>query len=159
MTGPGDGWHDFDFLHGEWTVLHRRLSVRGRGCAEWHEFTGTAETRPLLGGICNIEEHRIAGSDASGIAMRTFSAATAQWSIYWISGKCGSLEPPVTGYFEGAVGHFEGADVDEGRLVRVRFRWDRSNPDRPRWEQSFSYDNGHSWELNWTMDFRRLARL
>jgi hypothetical protein len=147
--------NDFDFLFGRWTVNHRRLRVRGCGCTEWDEFTGTAETRPLLDGLCNIEEHRIAEQSFSGIALRAFDRRTKLWSIYWVGEERGRLEPPVIGAFEGDLGRFEGADVDSGSVVAVRFLWDRAKPDAPRWEQSFSYDQGESWELNWVMQFQR----
>lgn len=62
----------------------------------------------------------------------------------------------MTGSFEGALGRFDGEDLDEGRPVRVRFLWDATDPDVPRWEQSFSYDDGVIWELNWTMQFDRI---
>jgi hypothetical protein len=26
---------------------------------------------------------------------------------------------------------------------------------RPHWQQAFSADGGHSWEINWHMSFRR----
>jgi hypothetical protein len=157
MTRAVDGRHDFDFLHGCWAVRHRRLSERGRGSNAWQEFSGTAETRALLGGLANIEEHAIGGADISGAALRTFDLSTRRWSIYWVSGRRGVLEPPVTGSFDGAFGRFDGEDLDQGRRVRVRFLWDRTNPDAPRWEQSFSYDGGESWELNWTMQFDRIG--
>ena len=86
---PVDGRRDFDFLHGRWTVHHRRLVERGRGLDKWQEFAGTAETRPLLGGICNIEEHNIPDQDASGAALRTFDPAANLWSIYWVNGRRG----------------------------------------------------------------------
>jgi hypothetical protein len=149
------GRHDFDFLHGEWIVHHRRLAERGRESSEWQEFEGMAETRPLLRGLCNIEEHVIAGEDFSGIALRTFDPNAQAWSIYWVSERDGILGAPVTGGFEGPLGTFDGDDEDKGRPVRVRFLWHRDNPGAPRWEQSFSYDEGRSWELNWTMDFGR----
>lgn len=126
MTNSSDGSGDFDFLHGNWAVRHHRLAERGRGCGDWLEFPGLAETRPLLDGLCNIEEHRRRPA--------AFAPARRQWSIYWVSGRAGVLEPPVVGGFSGAVGWFEGADVDGGRLVRVRFKWDRGDPDSPRWE-------------------------
>jgi hypothetical protein len=146
---------DFDFLLGRWTVDHRRLRERGCGCQEWDDLTGTAETRPLLGHLCNIEEHVIEGDGLSGIALRTFVPATATWSIYWVGSRDGALQPPVVGHFDGLVGRFEGEDVDQARSIRVRFLWDRSDPAAPHWEQFFSYDGGRSWEWNWTMNFRR----
>jgi hypothetical protein len=150
-----DGRRDFDFLHGRWTIDHRRLGERGRGSNDWEEFTGTAETRPLLGGLCNIEEHAIDAADFAGVALRTFDPSTQRWSIYWVSERTGVLELPVVGEFVGSIGQFEGDDLDGDRPVRVRFLWDRTDVDAPRWEQSFSYDEGLSWERNWVMLFRR----
>ena len=151
-----DGRHDFDFLHGRWSVRHRRLTQRGSGSDDWREFTGSAETRPLLAGLCNVEEHRIPEADLSGMALRTVNPAVQQWSIYWVSGSRGVLEPPVTGRFDADIGRFEGNDSEKGRAIRVRFLWDRTDHDKPRWEQSFSYDEGRSWELNWIMRFDRV---
>jgi hypothetical protein len=147
--------NDFDFLFGKWTVRHRRLRQRGEGTELWDEFTGTAETRPLLGGLCNIEEHVIPDALISGAALRTCDTSSGLWSIYWVSARRGILEPPVTGAFEGDLGHFEGSDFDDSRPVRVRFVWDRTNPDAPLWEQFFSYDGGTTWEANWVMRFER----
>jgi hypothetical protein len=149
--------HDFDFLFGQWTVRHRRLRARGGGCTDWEEFAGTAETRPLLGGLCDIEEHQIPGRDFSGVALRTFDPAKQLWSIYWVSARDGLLQQPVTGRFEGDSGRFEGDDSDDGRAIKVRFLWQRGDGS-PRWEQSFSYDSGLTWELNWVMAFQRLSR-
>jgi hypothetical protein len=157
MTSGADGRRDFDFLHGRWAVHHRRLSERGRGSEDWQEFGGTADTRPLLGGLCNVEEHAMDTPDFSGAAFRTFDVATRLWSIAWVSALRGRLEAPVVGSFAGAIGRFEGEDEDEGCPIRVRFLWDRSDPGAPRWEQSFSYDGGADWELNWVMQFRRRA--
>lgn len=147
---------DFDFLFGRWSVRHRRLRRRGWGSAEWDEYLGTAETRPLLDGLCNIEEHLIAGSDASGVALRSFNRVVRLWEIYWVSGRDGLLQRPVSGGFDGDLGSFEGEDADEDRPIHVRFAWDRSGVS-PRWTQSFSYDRGATWELNWMMRFERLA--
>ena len=35
---------DFDFLHGDWRVRHRRLRVRLAACTEWVDFDGTSST-------------------------------------------------------------------------------------------------------------------
>ena len=43
MAAPvasSDGVHDFDFLHGRWTVRHRLLKGRGVGSTEWVEYGG-----------------------------------------------------------------------------------------------------------------------
>ena len=148
--------NDFDFLHGNWKVHHRRLRERGVGSDAWDEFGGTAETRPLLGGLCNVEEHDMPGQDFSGVAFRSFDRSARLWSIAWVGERDGLLQPPVVGSFADDIGRFEGDDLDGDRPVVVRFLWDRSNPVAPRWEQSFSYDAGRTWELNWVMLFERI---
>jgi len=154
VLAEADGVHDFDFLHGRWNVRHRLLKSRGSGNADWVEYQGTAETRPLLDGLCNVEEHRIAGRD-SGVALRCYDRASKRWAIYWVSGRDGQLQLPVHGGFEGSEGHFEGDDTYDGRPIKVRFLWQKLSPDTARWQQSFSFDAGQSWETNWIMDFDR----
>ena len=57
---------------------------------------------------------------------------------------------------DGTRGVFETADTIAGRPTLVRFEWLVDEPDRPRWQQSFSYDDGATWSLNWQMHFTRL---
>jgi hypothetical protein len=58
------------------------------------------------------------------------------------------------GPFTDGHGVFECDDVLAGRPARVRFEWLVDRPS-PRWQQSFSYDAGATWRLNWVMDFTR----
>jgi hypothetical protein len=89
------------------------------------------------------------------MTLRLFDPATRTWSIHWSSTRApGRLDPPVVGGFTGDVGTFEGTDEIAGRPVRVRFEW-RADPDRPRWQQSFSWDDGATWRENWTMTLSR----
>lgn len=154
--GTSSGLHDFDFLFGKWSVSHRKLRTRNVGSDDWGTFTGEAETRGLLGGLGNIEENIMPGTGYSGIALRTFDVEGKFWSIYWVSGRDGVLQPPVRGSFSGSEGLFEGEDMDGDRPIRARFLW-RKNAGAPRWEQSFSTDGGATWETNWIMDFTRLS--
>ncbi|MES2444210.1 MAG: hypothetical protein V4574_15390 [Pseudomonadota bacterium] len=157
MQPAHDGTRDFDFLFGTWRVAHNKLRQRHAGSSDWDSFNGTAETRPLLGGIGNVEENHMPGDGASGIALRTFDLKRGRWSIYWMSSRDGLLQPPVVGRFEGGTGRFEGEDIDEGRPIRARFLWHPLTRDTCHWEQAFSLDSGATWETNWTMDFIRLA--
>jgi len=154
-AAPQHEWQDFNFLHGTWNVTHRRLKARGVGSTEWIEHQGTADTRPLLDGLCNVEEHRIKDLAFSGMALRCFDRTIKQWRIYWVSDRDGVLQPPVQGRFKQGVGHFEGTDVDGDRPVNVGFLWHKITASSARWEQSFSYDGGKTWETNWTMDFQK----
>lgn len=153
-----DGRQDFDFLHGDWRVAHRRLRHRLAGSQEWQAFAGSCEVRPILGGLGNVDDNHIALPDGAyrAATVRVFDAGRAAWSIWWIDGRRGRIEPPVTGGFADGVGTFFGDDEFDGRPIRVRFVWSGIGPDRARWQQAFSPDGGATWEENWVMDFARV---
>jgi len=162
MTGDGsvgDGRGDFDFLHGDWTVSHRRLRERLAGCTEWQAFAGTCDVRPIVGGLGNVDDNllELPGGTYRAATIRLYDPAVANWSIWWIDGRRGRLEPPVAGGFAGGVGTFFGDDELAGRPIRVRFVWSGIDAARARWDQAFSPDGGATWEPNWTMDFARRA--
>jgi hypothetical protein len=151
------GARDFDFEFGDWTVHHRVKRANG----EWYEMDGTSNTRPILGGLGNVEDnvfHRPEG-DSRGVAMRAYDPATAQWAIWWVDSRAphGVLDPPVKGRFENGVGTFYSDGEINGKPTRTRFMWSQITPKSARWEQAFSYDAGKTWETNWIMEFRRTS--
>lgn len=149
---------DFDFLQGRWQVRHRRLVKRLAGCADWQVFSGTAELRHVLGGAGNIDDNLIHLPEGSyrAASLRAWDAQSRCWSIWWLDGRLpGEIGTPVRGSFEGGVGQFYADEDFEGRPIRVRFLWLRTNTPTPRWEQAFSADGGQTWETNWEMDFSR----
>ena len=151
---------DFDFVIGDWRVVHRRLKARLVGCTDWVEFDGEMSTRKILGGFGNVEDNllRFPDGEFRAIALRSFDASTSQWRIWWLDGRFPDrLDVPVVGRFENGVGTFLANDVLDGRPITVRFLWSRVDADRLRWEQAFSPDDGATWETNWTMDFTRRA--
>ena len=152
-----DGRRDFDFFYGAWTVQHRLLRRRGADCGDWLEFFGTAVCRSLMGGICNVEEADMPARRAQGVAFRSFDIARRTWSIHWVSSTDGLVGEPVYGRFEAGEGRFYGVDLDDGRPVKVTFLWSDITPDSAQWSQAFSYDEGHTWETNWIMQFTRAA--
>lgn len=148
---------DFDFVIGDWHVLHRRLKERLADCQEWIEFPGEMSTRKVLGGFGNVEDNLLhfPEGDFRAVALRAFNASTAQWSIWWLDGRFPDrLDIPVVGSFKDGVGTFLASDVFAGTPITVRFIWSKKNADELRWEQAFSKD-GVAWETNWVMDFNR----
>ncbi len=143
------GLHDFDFLPGTWHLDNWRLKKRGVGSHEWDEFPSTSKGQVLMGGVVNVDENDFPTKGWSGVTVRHFDLERRQWSIYWINNRDGKMQLPVVGGFDGDIGLFYGDDVDEGRPIKVVFKWTKLGPDAARWEQSFSYDDGKTWETNW----------
>lgn len=155
----GDGRRDFDFLVGCWAVTHRRLRHRLAGDDQWQTFAGACESRPVLGGLGNVDDNILDLPDGAyrAATLRLFEPATATWSIWWIDSRSMRLEPPVHGGFESGVGTFLGDDRLGDRPIRVRFLWSEITAVSARWQQAFSADGGATWETNWIMDFQRSA--
>jgi hypothetical protein len=147
---------DFDFLVGTWKVHNRRLKARHVKSSEWDEFPGDLTLRLILGGLGNVDEVAFPTKGWSGFTLRLFNPETRLWRIYWVNSRDGLMQEPVVGSFDGKVGEFFGDDTDDGKPIYVRYRWDATNPARPRWEQAFSLDRGKTWETNWTTDFTRV---
>jgi hypothetical protein len=155
-----DGRHDFDFLFGQWNVFNRQLDRRLAGSLTWLEFDATADVRPCLGGIGNVDEYRAIFPDGTSLiamTVRIFDPATRLWSLYWADSRSATLFPPVKGSFRDGVGEFRGEDLQDGVPVSVIFRWSEITPTSARWEQAMSADGGATWEWNWTMEFARVA--
>ncbi|ALN81777.1 hypothetical protein [Lysobacter antibioticus] len=153
---PTGDLHDFDFFVGRWSFANRRLKQRWVGSDEWDEFPATLSCESRLGGVVNIDDGVFPTKGWSGMTVRVFNLEQRRWYLYWIDSSSGRLFPPVVGGFVGDDGEFFGDDSDEGRPVKVRFRWKRLGPDAAHWEQAFSQDGGRHWETNWTMEHTRI---
>lgn len=153
--------NDFDFILGNWTIHNRYLKERLKGSTEWQEFDARGQVEPILGGLGNVDRYTAVrnGKRVEGFTLRLFNPATGEWSLYWADDvRAGVLQPPMVGKFQDGVGEFFGDEEVNGRKVLCRFRWSIPTPEAPRWEQSFSTDEGKTWELNWVMDFTREYR-
>ncbi|MDQ3126272.1 MAG: hypothetical protein M3Q74_11810 [Pseudomonadota bacterium] len=149
--------HDFDFIHGHWAVQHRRLKTRGAGADDWDHFASTAYCEPRLGGLANVDEVDCPARGWTGMSLRTLDVETREWSVYWINSLTGQLQPPVRGRFNADGCLLEGPDIDGDRPIIARYIWSDIHADNARWTQAFSYDDGATWEVNWVMDFTRVA--
>lgn len=180
LVGPGEGreaglsvaaptfasmtssQHDFDFIFGRWCVHNRKLvDVTDPDCDRWVEFDAVSDVSPILSGIGHVDNMTVAapadgGAPFEGFTLRLFDPHDQTWRIWWSSTRApGVLDTPVVGRFDGSRGVFEASDTIGGRPVVVRFEWLADHPDRPQWQQSFSYDDGKTWALNWVMVFTK----
>lgn len=152
---PTGDIHDFDFLVGKWSFVNRRLRKRWVGSNDWEEFPASMVCESRMGGVVNLDEGVFPTKGWSGMTVRVFSLARRQWSLYWINSSTGELFAPVVGGFNGDRGEFYGDDTDEGKPIKVVFRWTRLGADAAHWEQAFSLD-GKTWETNWVMEHTRV---
>jgi hypothetical protein len=156
---PADGRNDFDFLIGSWRVKHRRLKARLAGSNDWLAFEGWCQCRKTMGGLGNVDDNLLNLPDGAyaAVGLRRFDQTLNRWSIWWLDARYPGIEPPVHGGFRDGAGTFIGEDVFEGRPVLVRFTWSRITATTAHWSQAFSLDNGQTWEVNWDMEFERVA--
>ena len=149
--------NNFDFYVGTWDVVNRRLAKPLAGSDEWDEFPAVSVAHGFFNGAGNFDEITFPTKGWSGATVRTYDAATGDWSLHWINstGTVTLREPPVVGRFYGEEGLFYCDDTYQGVPVRVRYRWSGISATTARWEQAFSTDDGETWETNWTMDSTR----
>jgi hypothetical protein len=152
--------HDFDFLHGSWTVNHRKLLARLANCDEWDHFSGTLTCHSTFAEFGNTDDNWLDDPTGSygAIAMRAFNPVDRTWSIWWLDQRSPRhLDPPVIGRFVEGVGVFVADDEHAGQPIVVRFRWLDTTTPTPTWDQAFSADGGATWEVNWEMLFTRVG--
>lgn len=159
-AGPKDGRGDFDFLYGRWMIASRRLKRHFAGLdpddpQNWDAFAGRVTCGGHLDGIANIDEMHFPYRGFSGMSIRLYDIAAAAWRLWWVCSTDGLLQRPAAGRFQDGTGLFLGDAIDDGRPVKLRYRW-TADEIAPRWEQAYSLDNGISWETNWRMDFTRV---
>ena len=152
---------DFDFLFGSWRMAHRKLDDPFAEEPRWLEFEGASEAMPILGGLGNIDTVEIPDFPGRGrfhgFSLRLFDPGEQVWRIWWASTVSdGQLDTPVVGGFRDGVGTFECDDVLGAREVRVRYEWSDITPSSARWQQSFSFDGGQTFEPNWIVELTRV---
>ena len=156
-----DGRHDFDFIFGEWRIVNRKLEdPLAEEPTKWLEFEATSEAGPILDGLGNFDAVMAPDFPGrpgfQGFSLRLFDPETGLWRIWWAStvGR-GELDTPVVGRFRDGEGRFECDDVLGGRALKVRYEWKDITPTSARWEQSFSFDEGRTFDTNWIAELTR----
>lgn len=143
---------DFDFLTGEWRIHHRSIVNN-----EWLEYEGEARVHGILGGVCSVEELRIASRNFSGMGLRLLDVENRVWSDHWVNARSGVVTTPgQTGSFENGAGIFVTDDVVDGVAIKYAGVWDNITARSCRWRQAASRDGGRSWDQNWIMNWTRV---
>ncbi len=150
--------NDFDFQIGTWHVALNRLARRLAGSRDWRTYTGSFVLQRLWGGRANVGvlDVRDGADRIETIVLRTYDPQTRQWSDYSVGLADGSvLFPPVTGRFSAGRGEFYDRDTYAGKAIVVRYVFDDVTARSCRFVQSFSADNGKTWEPNAVALFTR----
>ncbi len=155
---PRDGQHDFDFELGTWKIHLKRLLHPLTGSNTWVEFDGTSVTRKVWNGRSQIEEFEVESptGHVEGLTLRLYRPDSHQWYLYWANSKDGVLGQPTIGEFKKGRGEFFDQEPFNGRAILVRYVWSDITPNSAHFEQSFSDDEGKTWEVNWITDQTRV---
>jgi hypothetical protein len=146
-----DGTNDFAFAIGTWRTRVARLERPLTGSTSWVHYEGTSRVVPLLGGAANLVELDVAGPAGriEGVSLRLYDPASRRWSLHFASRRSGVMSPPTVGGFRDGRGEFYGREDLDGRPILVRFVISDITATSCRFEQSFSVDDGRTWEVNW----------
>ncbi len=155
-----DGSHDFDFEFGTWRTHVDRLEHPLTGSTTWLAYDGTTVVSPVWNGRANLVELDVTGPDGrlEGLNLRLYNPDTQQWSLNFANARAGVLTTPTVGGFRGGRGAFYDREPVGGRTVLVRFVITPAGRDTCRFEQAFSADGGHTWEVNWRATDVRVSR-
>ncbi len=146
-----NGQHDFDFEIGTWKTELSRLLNPLSGSTTWVKYEGTTVVRRVWDGNANLLE-LVADGPAGhfeGLSLRLYNPQSGQWSLNFANKRTGMLAIPTIGEFKNGKGEFYNQETLNERAILVRFIIEPINPDKCRFEQSFSDDGGKTWEVNW----------
>ena len=140
-TNPGSG--ALDFWIGEWTCTWEG----GRG---ENRITKELGDRVVVERFESLEPERW-----SGLSVNVHDDRHG-WRQTWVdsNGNYWALhgEPHPEGFA------FSVSELEDGREVEKRMVFSEIEEDRFRWRWERSGDVGATWEVLWTIDYRRMAR-
>lgn len=156
-SGAASHQHDFDFEFGRWHAVLKRLVHPLSGSHQWTTYSGTSSIRGLWGGRGNVGEFDVSGKAGHivGSSIRIYNPQTHLWSIYWANADGAPITTPMIGNFHDGRGEFYDHETFANKQIRARFIFSNLTKDSFRLEQSFSADDGKTWEANWITDFTR----
>jgi hypothetical protein len=146
-----DGSHDFDFELGTWKTHVKRLVKPLTGSTTWVEMNGNTTVKPVWGGRANLVELEADGPNGHfrGLSLRLYNPETQTWSLNFANAADGTLTIPTVGRFKDGRGEFFNEDTLGDKPILVRFVITPLSKTEIRFEQSFSANQGKTWEVNW----------
>lgn len=153
-----DGQHDFDFNFGTWHTHIKRLQHPLSGAHDWTELEGTVTVHKVWSGKGSVEEIEASGPNGrfEGMTLFLYNPAPHQWSQTFANSNDGTLSQPAIGEFKDGRGELIDQEPYRGRMILVRTVWSDIKPDSHHLEQSFSDDNGRTWEPNFVANLIRI---
>jgi hypothetical protein len=152
-----DHQHDFDFEFGSWHAHLTRLLHPLSGSHKWVDYNGTSVVHKVWNGKANLGELDVRGPAGRihGLSLRLYSPQTKKWNVYWANANAGEITTPMIGGFSNGQGLFINNDTFNGRPILARFIFSKMTAHSFQIVQSFSPDNGRTWEANWVATFTR----
>jgi hypothetical protein len=148
------GEHDFDFEFGVWKTHLRRLLHPLAQSTTWAEYDGTTAVSKVWNGRSNLIELEVEGAKGrmEALSLRLYNPEAHQWSLNFANSAGGTVGTPSIGEFHNGRGEFIDQETFGSRTILVRFVITKLSPTACHFEQSFSDDEGKTWELNWIAD-------
>jgi hypothetical protein len=150
-AAPHDPQHDFDFEIGTWHTHLKRLQHPLTGSTTWIEYDGSSTVRKIWNGRANIVELEVDSPTGhiEGLSLRLYNPQSHQWSLNFANSAQGTMSIPTTGEFKNGRGEFYDQEPFNNRTILVRNVFEDITANSYRFEQSFSGDDGKTWEVNW----------
>jgi hypothetical protein len=153
-----DGAHDFDFNIGTWRT-HIKAMRDPLGSTAWGEMTGTVTVRKIWGGKASMEEIEAGNQDThfEGLTLFLYNPQSHQWSQTWVDSSDGAINKSAIGEFKDGRGELVSQDTMHGRTVLIRDVWSDIQPNSHHFEESFSVDNGKTWQPDFIASLTRIS--
>lgn len=141
----------FDFWVGSWEATGRMRTGDG-----WRDTPAANEIRAILGGCVIEERFRMAATGGlEGMSVSVYDRNARAWRQTWVDNQGGYLA------FRG--GMTDGRMIlstppfvqASGDTVVSRMVFRDIAADRFVWDWERSTDGGRTWQLNWTLEYRR----
>lgn len=149
-----DGRHDFDFEFGVWKTHLKRLLRPLAKSTTWVEYDGTTTVHKVWNGRSNLLELEVDGPKGhiEALSLRLYNPEADQWSLNFANSAGGTVATPSIGGFHNGRGEFIDQETFGTRTILVRFVITKVSPTSCHFEQSYSDDEGKTWEVNWIAD-------